>query len=55
MLYEIWSLGHKPFESKSTDDVGFYVRLNLFNDNNVCVDDKTGVFWTSATSSTRLS
>ena len=21
MLYEIWSLGHKPFEAKSTNEV----------------------------------
>ena len=28
MLYEIWSLGHKPFEAKSTNEV--CTKLSLF-------------------------
>ena len=29
VLYEVWSLGHKPFENKSTNEVATYSYTNI--------------------------
>ena len=55
VLYEIWSLGHKPFESMTNQEVSKLISLELFYSDMVVVGSGASRVWLSPPSTTRLS
>ena len=57
VLYEIWSLGHKPFESMTNQEVGklYCIYLELFYSEMVVEGSGASRVWLSPPSTTRLS
>ena len=55
VLYEIWSLGHKPFESMTNQEVSKLISLELFYSEMVVEGSGASRVWLSPPSTTRLS
>ena len=55
VLYEIWSLGHKPFESMTNQEVSKLISMELFYSDMVVEGSGASRVWLSPPSTTRLS
>ena len=55
VLYEIWSLGHKPFESMTNQEVSKLISMELFYSEMVVEGSGASRVWLSPPSTTRLS